>query len=237
MKIDWWMIIKNSFPVLLKLWPLWVLILVVAVISLIPDLMSSAIRKAIGDWRIRLNFKRGEAGRSDRDLLRWLRGMKPSEFEEYIADLFSRLGYKTQVVGQSHDGGIDVIVEKNGIKSYIQCKKFITSVVSVGAVRDFYGAIADLAQGKAYFITTNKFTLEAERFCEDKPIELVDGLKLIKYIHLADKNTKQPEVIQSANPVQEKCLQCNGYLIKKQGEYGDFYGCSNYPKCQYTKNI
>ena len=152
MRIDWWMIIKNSFPVLLKLWPLWVLILVVAIISLIPDLISLAIR----DWRIQRNFKRGEAGRSDRDLLRWLKRMKPPEFEKYIAVLFSRLGYKTQAVGQSHDGGIDVIAEKDGIKSYIQCKKFITSVVSVGAVRDFYGAIADLAQGKAYFITTNK---------------------------------------------------------------------------------
>jgi len=32
-----------------------------------------------------------------------------------------------------------------------------------------------LAQAKGYFITTNKFTLEAERFAEDKPIELIDG--------------------------------------------------------------
>lgn len=118
--------------------------------------------------------------------------MKPSEFEDYIADLFLRLGYKSQSVGQSHDGGIDVIAEKEGVKNYIQCKKFITSEVTVGDVRDFYGALADhLINGKGYFITTNKFTLEAEKFAEDKPIELIDGYKLIRYIRMAKKDKEK----------------------------------------------
>ena len=115
-----------------------------------------------------------------------LRGISPNDFEEYIANLFFKMGYKTQKTGGPYDGGVDVIAEKNGIKHYIQCKKFITSEVGVGAVRDFYGAIAGhLANGKGYFITTNKFTLEAERFAEDKPIELIDEFKLIKYIRQA----------------------------------------------------
>jgi HJR/Mrr/RecB family endonuclease len=54
-----------------------------------------------------------------------LRNLRPAEFEQYIAQLFKALGYSTQVVGGRGDGGIDVIVEKNGIKHYIQCKKFI----------------------------------------------------------------------------------------------------------------
>jgi restriction system protein len=170
--------------------------------------------------------------RTDRDLLYWLKGMKPKEFEEYIADLFSRLGYKTEIVGGGYDRGVDVIAEKDGLKHYIQCKKYITSVVGVSGLRDFYGAIADhLAQAKGYFITTNKFTLEAERFAEDKPVELIDGFKLIQYIRLAEKETKP--VIEKL----KKCPQCNGNLIERQGKFGKFYGCSNYPKCQYTENI
>jgi len=31
------------------------------------------------------------------------------------------------------------------------------------------------------------------------------------------------------------CPQCGGTLIKRKGKYGDFYGCSNYPNCMYTK--
>jgi len=133
-------------------------------------------------------IKMGEKWRSDRELLYWLRGMKSWDFEQYVADLFSKMGYKTEKVGGGYDKGIDVIAEKNGVKHYIQCKKYITSVVGVAEVRNFYGAIADhLVRGKGYFITTNKFTLEAEKFVEDKPIELIDNFKLLKYIKLAER--------------------------------------------------
>ena len=34
------------------------------------------------------------------------------------------------------------------------------------------------------------------------------------------------------------CPRCNGRLIKRKGKYGEFYGCENYPKCQFkTKDI
>jgi len=146
--------------------------------------------------------------------------MKPSEFEDYIADLFTCLGYKAEAVGKSHDGGVDVIVEKNGIKGYIQCKKFITSEVTVGDIRDFYGALADhLSNGKGYFITTNKFTLEAEKFAGDKPIELIDGYKLIRYIKMAKKDKEE---------LKEKtkiCPRCGGNLAQRNGKFGLFYVC------------
>lgn len=32
-----------------------------------------------------------------------------------------------------------------------------------------------------------------------------------------------------------KCPKCGGYLIKRNGPYGEFLGCSNYPKCKYIK--
>ncbi len=130
--------------------------------------------------------------RTDRELLSWLRGLKPWEFERYIAELFTKLGYKTTVTGGAYDRGVDVIAEKDGLRHYIQCKKYMTSTVGVGELRDFYGAIADhLAQAKGYFITTNKFTLESERFAENKPIELIDSYKLIKYIRLSETSNQK----------------------------------------------
>lgn len=183
MQINYFNIIKDVLGIMWGFWPIWVLLLVALVLKIAFKLIGLEIK----NWRIGAKSKEGDKWRSDRDFLQWLRGMKPYEFENYIADLFSRLGYKAEAVGQSHDGGIDVIADKDGIRNYIQCKKFITSEVRVGDVRDFYGALADhLSNGKGYFITTNKFTLEAEKFAEDKPIELVDGYKLIKYIKMAD---------------------------------------------------
>lgn len=33
------------------------------------------------------------------------------------------------------------------------------------------------------------------------------------------------------------CPQCNSLLAKKKGKNGYFYGCLNYPKCKYTRNL
>lgn len=30
------------------------------------------------------------------------------------------------------------------------------------------------------------------------------------------------------------CPKCNGQLVERNGKYGYFWGCSNYPKCKYT---
>lgn len=226
MQID---ILGTIFRSILKTyWP-WLILLAAFYIftELAPDFFAS--------WKRRNKFNSGEKWRSDRDLLQWLRGMKPSEFEDYVADLFSRLGYKTHAVGQSHDGGVDVVAEKDGITNYIQCKKFITSEVRVGDVRDFYGSLADhLANGQGYFITTNKFTLESRKFAEDKPIELIDGYELVRYIRMAKKNDKPilaPVTIQS----NHICPRCGGSLVRRTGKFGAFNGCSNFPKCKYTQ--
>ncbi|HHF51169.1 MAG TPA: DNA topoisomerase I, partial [Candidatus Aminicenantes bacterium] len=35
----------------------------------------------------------------------------------------------------------------------------------------------------------------------------------------------------------EKCPDCGGDLVVKQGRYGKFIACSRYPECRYTKKI
>ena len=32
------------------------------------------------------------------------------------------------------------------------------------------------------------------------------------------------------------CPQCGGLLKKRNGKFGVFYGCSNYPQCRFTRN-
>jgi hypothetical protein len=33
------------------------------------------------------------------------------------------------------------------------------------------------------------------------------------------------------------CEKCGAKLILKEGKYGSFYGCSNYPRCKFTKSL
>lgn len=34
-----------------------------------------------------------------------------------------------------------------------------------------------------------------------------------------------------------KCPQCDGELIKRKGKHGVFLGCSNYPRCRFTRSV
>ncbi|MGN0482533.1 MAG: exonuclease domain-containing protein [Lachnospiraceae bacterium] len=39
------------------------------------------------------------------------------------------------------------------------------------------------------------------------------------------------------NQEQPICPKCGGLLVKRNGKFGEFYGCSNYPICRFTKNM
>lgn len=39
----------------------------------------------------------------------------------------------------------------------------------------------------------------------------------------------------SANPAM-RCPKCGGELKLRNGRYGSFYGCGNFPSCRYTRN-
>lgn len=45
------------------------------------------------------------------------------------------------------------------------------------------------------------------------------------YKNINEKNRKITENI---------CPRCGGTLVRKNGKYGSFTGCSNYPKCKFT---
>lgn len=40
-----------------------------------------------------------------------------------------------------------------------------------------------------------------------------------------------------AELVLDLCPRCGGELIKRNGKFGEFFGCCNYPTCRFTRNI
>lgn len=46
--------------------------------------------------------------------------------------------------------------------------------------------------------------------------------------------TKVNQKIASIKTDGGICPKCGGKLIMRDGKYGRFIGCSNYPKCKYT---
>lgn len=50
---------------------------------------------------------------------------------------------------------------------------------------------------------------------------------------LCDNTFKQIELLDN----YITCPSCYGYMVKRNGKYGEFYGCTNYPYCKSTLNI
>lgn len=51
------------------------------------------------------------------------------------------------------------------------------------------------------------------------------------YERLGELLKEQPQV-----KTEQSCPQCGGVLVKRKGRYGEFWGCSSFPRCRYTRN-
>lgn len=51
------------------------------------------------------------------------------------------------------------------------------------------------------------------------------------------KRTSQKNLSRTDNKQEELCPQCQGKLVMRNGKFGKFVGCSNYPNCKYTRKI
>lgn len=181
-----------------------------------------------------------------------LRMMHPKDFEDFIKLLFELKWYK--VIYKSFwkkyfwswfarkDWWIDLIALKDGNKSYIQIKKYITNMVSVNDVRSFYGAIVSKIKSwdKVIFITTSVFSEDAEKFAKENNILIVTHKELVEEIKsiqnkqaINDFLSKMSYYSNKYNQNIRTCPKCWAPLKwRKEG----FYGCQNYIKwCKYTE--
>ena len=99
--------------------------------------------------------------------------MTGQEFENFIAELFSRLGYETEVTKASGDQGIDVIASKNGVKIGIQTKCY-SGTIGNRAIQEAVAGKNYYRLDKAMVITNNHFTESAQQLARANSIVLWD---------------------------------------------------------------
>jgi len=108
--------------------------------------------------------------------------LTPSEFESLISNLFGKHGLETKLTRTSKDGGVDVVAfdlrPVVGGKVVIQAKRY-KNTVGVSAVRDLYGTMMNEGANKGILVTTSGYGPDAFNFAKDKPIELLDGGRLL----------------------------------------------------------
>ena len=71
---------------------------------------------------------------------KWWINLLPFDFEKEIAGWYEQQGYEAILTSKSGDGGVDVILMKDGRKIYVQCKHY-ASQVPINVLRELLGVM------------------------------------------------------------------------------------------------
>jgi restriction system protein len=144
----------------------------------------AALRQTIREGRERVERLRLQARRAELKLAQ-LTSLSPETFEEFIAELFESLGYVVEQTGGTGDEGADLRLRRNDLLAIVQCKYHKRGVVGSPELQKFLGTIHHTRSHKGFFVTASTFSLAAEKFVADHPIELVDGPRLVELVQEA----------------------------------------------------
>ena len=145
-------------------------------------------RAAAGDPRrlAKKSEKRIQQARRADLKLAQLASLSAESFEEFVAELFEMLDFEVEKVGGSGDEGADLrLRRRDGLLAVVQCKYHKQGVVGSPVLQKFLGTIHHTRSQKGFFVTTSTFSLAAEKFAAENPIELLDGPRLVELIHHA----------------------------------------------------
>ncbi len=169
-----------------------------------------------------------------------IRSLSWKEFEELVAEAYRKQGYSViENWDVGPDGGIEIVLKKDGNVYLVQCKQWRGQKVGVHIVREMFGVMTAYHATGVIVITFGMFTQEAENFASGKPIDLVEGNQLSLLIQNVRRNIQVAGNIKESVPIEEPriCPECGGKLVVRVAKSGKhagnkFLGCSNYPKCK-----
>jgi len=158
--------------------------------------------------------------------------MNGHEFAEFLGERFKANRYKVTMPPRSGDFGADVIINQGAYRAVIQAKRS-NSKVGIKAVQEVIGAVKYYGAMHGIVITNNHYTNSAEKLAASNDIEMWDRDKLVDF--LAENNLNVKELPKEGD--ENLCPQCARLLHLKTGKHGQFWGCSSFPKCRFSKNL
>jgi restriction system protein len=188
-----------------------------------------------------------------------IRELSWRELEQLLAEAYKRKGYVVRETGPGADGGIDLVLEKEGEETIVQAKQWKAWKVNVKVIREFFGVQVARRAAGAIVVTSGRFTAEAERFAAENGVDLVDGEGLEALIAEVRRERKAAKAAggakagQSAGGVKAGttvaaavkpvvCPLCSGGMVKRVAKKGArageaFWGCGAFPACKGTRSM
>ncbi|MFO1501744.1 MAG: restriction endonuclease [Verrucomicrobiota bacterium] len=175
------------------------------------------------------------------DLTTQIQAIDWFQFEKIVAAAYKKQGYSvTRRGGANPDGGIDLILEKAGEQTGVQCKQWKSWQVGVRNIREFFGALCHAGLKSGIFITVRGYTMEARKLAQEDGIQILDGAALTAMLERADAQF-DPEIIALFEDKRKFCPKCESEMVLRRARKGaftgqDFWSCSSFPRCRYKMN-
>lgn len=104
--------------------------------------------------------------------------MDPFEFQVLVWAALRASGYTVHETPRSHDGGVDGFLERAGRRGALQCKRY-KDFVGVRELREFFGVLVHEKLDAGAVVTTGSITQEGRAFLAGKPIQVIEGDRLV----------------------------------------------------------
>ena len=169
-----------------------------------------------------------------------IRSLTWRQFESYIGELFRTEGYFVLETPEGPDNGDDLVLRKDGEKTYVQCKHWKTNQVGVDKVRELLGSMTAGGAHSGIFVTSGTYTQPARDLARECGIRLMGGDELaglLKRNAIDGPNVPTP----TAENIDMSCPVCQSPMVKRAAKQGpnkgnEFWGCTKFPKCRGTIN-
>ncbi|MCC7376094.1 MAG: DUF2034 domain-containing protein [Verrucomicrobiales bacterium] len=179
----------------------------------------------------------GTSSRASRFALReQLQHIDWYQFEKLMALAYQKQGFDVERRGGAHaDGGIDLLLSKNGERVAVQCKHWKAWKANPKTVRELRGAMAIENIAKAVLISLKGFTEAARKTAADCRIDLVEEHQIVQMLEQTDA-AFDPAMTELSNDERKFCPRCESPMVLKTARKGihvgeNFWSCSRYPAC------
>jgi hypothetical protein len=182
------------------------------------DQKNKSFESAMSDYKERNSIFERAIGRATNHY--WL-SLNPKAFEEAVAELFADDGWDVYITPETRDQGVDLFIEKDGVKAVVQCKTY-KKVIGPNVARDLYGTMIANNASHAYLAAPGGFSHGTKSFCHGKPITLLGIDELSKMFYPFENY--MPHWIDSARSMED---------IKKGIRKNIYRGSLNYNRKRY----
>jgi len=173
------------------------------------------------------------------ELVDQLRSIDWFQFEKVVEAVFRKVGYQVERRGGANpDGGIDLVLHKEGEPIALQCKHWRKWQIGVKEVRELLGSLTDSGIKKGALIILGGYTKEAKALADKHDIEFINERelgRLLEKVHAGN----DPEISAILFSKIRICPKCESEMVLRTAKKGanigsQFWGCSAYPACRYT---